>query len=243
MMLPWHPPAIIALAACLVVSMPAVGKLSTASFHSPTFMSSTDDQCTLPAVFIKQSIWPNRWIVSATPRATSLSCVALPINGSASKPRVRKNSTVAAAALVSTSVTATRAPSRARKCAIVPPIFGPAPKTIATLPSSRFMSDGRRHGLGLERHVLCQLRAAPLLGGAAVSQRLHLPPEDLAQQHNSGIRFAEPILHAVHHRSLTHHGHIVLRWRKLQRRIFRPFLLDEKLVVMVSWIVVAILFK
>src|SRR3954465_7702828 len=125
-------------------------------------------------------------------RATSSSLKALPVNAIASNRRSRRKSAVVTAAFASTSATATRAPSRARKCAMVPPMFGPAPKTIATLPSRRFMS-GRRFlhrrvvAPALQRHVLGVREPSPLLGGAAAAHRLQLAPEDLAQQRDAPI--------------------------------------------------------
>src|SRR5262245_39890342 len=98
MMLPLRPPAIIALAACLVVSRPAVGKLNTASLQSASSMSSTDAQCTLPAMLTTMSRPPKRATVAATTALTSASSTALPTRAAASSPRPGRNCAVASAA-------------------------------------------------------------------------------------------------------------------------------------------------
>src|SRR6266545_5457481 len=134
-------------------------------------------------------------------RTTSSSTNALPLSAMASWPRPVRNAAALAAAVSSTSVTATRAPSRARKCAIVPPMLGPAPKTIATLPSRRFMSCHRLGAIALGRHCFGVFEPAPGFGGVAGAQRLHLAPEDLTQQHDAGVGFAEQYLRSEEHTS------------------------------------------
>src|SRR5262245_39140217 len=155
------------------------------------------------------------------------------------------NAAVFAAVLPLTSVTATRAPSRARKCAMVPPIFGPAPNTIATLPASLVMgaaSSSCRYGCAraLHRHVFGMREPAPCLGGLAVADGLHLAPEDAPHQHDAGVGLPQPLLRAVDDGALAHHGDIVLRRRELERGILRPQLVEKQLVVVVGRIVVAV---
>ena len=77
--------------------------------------------------------------------------------------------------------------------------------------------------LALNRQVFGVFEPAPVLGRPSIAHRLHLAPENLAQQEDAGVGFAEPLLGAIDDRALTHHGDIVLRRRELERWILRPF--------------------
>src|SRR5260221_12281034 len=169
-------------------------------------------------------------------RATSASSKALPVSASASNARSVRNAAVAVAVLELTSVTATRAPSRAKKCAIVPPMFGPAPKTIATLSARRFISGtcssaDKRVAAALQRTLVAVLNYPPLFGRAPLAQRLHLAPENSTQQRDAHVGLAQALLCEVDNRALTHHGDIVLRRRELQGSILRPHLVEQQRVV------------
>src|SRR5438128_2308346 len=120
---------------------------------------------------------------------------------------------------------------------MVPPIFGPAPKTIATLPSRRFISCDHRIAPALQRHAVAALKPAPWFGRASLAHRFQLAPEDLAQERDSHVGLTKALLRAVYDRTLAHHGDVVLCGCQLQRRVLGPGLVDEQRVVVIRRIV------
>ena len=106
------------------------------------------------------------------------------------------------------SVTVTFAPSRAKKSAIVPPMFGPPPKTIATFPGKSAAHCAWATWIGSSAG---DLELAPRLRRPALAQRVELAEEDAAQERDPGVGAAEHLVLAVGADALSDLRDVVLR--------------------------------
>src|SRR5512143_1228462 len=101
--------------------------------QSSAVISTTFFRCAPPATLTKMSILPQRSKVALTMSSTDFLLVTSLVTAMASVPRSATSFTLAWAASALTSATASLAPSRAKRCAMAPPIPPPPPVTMATL--------------------------------------------------------------------------------------------------------------